>query len=447
VAADNEELNKFNESQQAAIRSMNSPLSLIWGPPGTGKTTVVVQILRRLVRNLKEGSKILMAASTHNAVDNVLERFIATNILPASQIIRAATDANKVGKALQGYTIDARLGGSPTDNPRLIKQAEKRVQDAVIVFTTCTGAGLGVLRKVEFDYVLVDEASQITEAGALIPLVKGCKRAVLVGDHVQLRPTVKPLGKVFNFDVSLLERLYTGPEQAGLSRTMLDVQYRFPEELARFPSDHFYQGKLRTGTEFRPDVERTLRSMQFAWPSGRDGHIIANVFVECAAEEDYGRSSKANAGQAELIKYIVENELKRKALSKEGGDEGKGEGEGDTSAADELISLEITVLTPYTRQVRELRQRLPSSIIVSTVDSFQGRESDIIVFSTVRCNANEDIGFLDDARRLNVAWTRAKCARIVVGHRATLEKNSELWRAAVADCVSVSVTLPAGGDT
>ncbi|KDQ12222.1 hypothetical protein BOTBODRAFT_96787, partial [Botryobasidium botryosum FD-172 SS1] len=353
------------------------------------------------------------------AVDNVLERFIATNILPASQIIRAATDANKVGKALQGYTIDARLGGSPTDNPRLIKQAEKRVQDAVIVFTTCTGAGLGVLRKVEFDYVLVDEASQITEAGALIPLVKGCKRAVLVGDHVQLRPTVKPLGKVFNFDVSLLERLYTGPEQAGLSRTMLDVQYRFPEELARFPSDHFYQGKLRTGTEFRPDVERTLRNMQFAWPSGRDGHIIANVFVECAAEEDYGRSSKANAGQAELIKYI---------------------GKGDTSATDELTSLEITVLTPYTRQVRELRQRLPSSIIVSTVDSFQGRESDIIVFSTVRCNANEDIGFLDDARRLNVAWTRAKCARIVVGHRATLEKNSELWRAAVADCVSVSVT-------
>jgi len=275
----------------------------------------------------------------------------------------------------------------------------------------------------------VDEASQITEACALIPLVKGCKRAVLVGDHVQLRPTVKPLGKIFNFDVSLLERLYTGSEQVGISRTMLDVQYRFPSELARFPSERFYEGRLKTGTKFRPDVERSLRAMIFPWPTREDDdRIIANVFVECAAEEDYGRSSKANTGQAELIKFIIENQLKPS--------------ESESKEAADTIPLEITVLTPYTRQVCELKQRLPSSITVSTVDSFQGRESDIIVFSTVRCNANEDIGFLDDERRLNVAWTRAKCARIVVGHRTTLEKNSELWRAAVADCVPVLVEMP-----
>lgn len=93
-----------------------------------------------------------------------------------------ATDRSKVGKSLQGYTVDSRVGGDPNDESHLAKVARGRVKEAVIVFTTCAGAGLGLLRDVDFDVVLVDEASQITEPGALIPLVKGCKRAVLVGD-------------------------------------------------------------------------------------------------------------------------------------------------------------------------------------------------------------------------------------------------------------------------
>lgn len=105
------------------------------------------------------------------------------NLLNRQQVIRVATDYSKVSKKLQAYTIDAALGGSPTDDPKLIKKAEKRVKDAVVVFTTCTGAGLGTLRKVGFDIVIIDEASQVTEPCALIPLVKGCKRAILVGDQ------------------------------------------------------------------------------------------------------------------------------------------------------------------------------------------------------------------------------------------------------------------------
>ena len=97
--------------------------------------------------------------------------------------MRAATDANKVGEAVKKYTVDALIGGSPTDDPKLIKKAEKRIKQAKIIFTTCAGAGLGVLRKINFQTVLIDEASQITEGVALIPLAKGSQRAILVGDQ------------------------------------------------------------------------------------------------------------------------------------------------------------------------------------------------------------------------------------------------------------------------
>ena len=129
----------------------------------------------------------------HPAVDNVLERFIKLNgeedIVSNDKILRVATDSLKVSKALQDYTIDARVGGDMNENNRLAKKAQERVKSAKIVFTTCAGAGLGTLRKVNFDIAIIDEASQITEACALIPLVKGCRKAVLVGDQYVFAPT------------------------------------------------------------------------------------------------------------------------------------------------------------------------------------------------------------------------------------------------------------------
>jgi superfamily I DNA and/or RNA helicase len=124
---------------------------------------------------------------TEPAVDNVLERFVELNkhdhVLGEDKILRVATDHSKVNKALQSYTIDARVGGDLNENNRLVKRAQARVKAASIVFTTCAGAGLGILRKVDFAVVIIDEGSQITEPCALIPLVKGCQRAVIVGDQ------------------------------------------------------------------------------------------------------------------------------------------------------------------------------------------------------------------------------------------------------------------------
>lgn len=212
----------LNASQRAAVLSAERDhLALIWGPPGespfpdSGSTPTThrdgkndrgcsnpLALLARGPANQDSHDRIhaqryaepradqkaaLLTASHHQAVDNVLERFLAENatarLLTDEQVLRAATESAKVNKSLQRYTVDARVGGSLADNPRLIQKAEGRVREARVVFTTCSGAGLGVLRHVDFETVLVDEASQITEPCALVPLVKGCRRAVLVGDQ------------------------------------------------------------------------------------------------------------------------------------------------------------------------------------------------------------------------------------------------------------------------
>ena len=115
----------------------------------------------------------------HLAVENVLERFTKLNaeenLVSNDEILRVATDSLKVNKALQDYTIDARVGGDLNENNRLAKKAQERVKSAKIVFTACAGAGFGTLRKVDFEIVIIDEASQITEACALIPLAKSSR--------------------------------------------------------------------------------------------------------------------------------------------------------------------------------------------------------------------------------------------------------------------------------
>ncbi|KAI0364829.1 P-loop containing nucleoside triphosphate hydrolase protein [Pilatotrama ljubarskyi] len=409
----------LNASQRAAVSSaVSTPMCLIWGPPGTGKTTVVVQILVQFLRRLPD-AKILVTASTHNAVDNVLERFVAFNdehhLLEDEKILRAATESSKVHKALQKYTVDARLGGNINDNPRLLQKAVKRVKDSRIVFTTCSGAGL---------------ASQITEPCALIPLVKGCSRAVLVGDHVQLRPTVKPMGKTLEFDKSLFERLWKRSDYPELARAMLDVQYRFSADVARFPSQEFYEGRLQTGTPREEEIASVLGISSFPWPSV-DGRICPVVFVPCTSEEDYGRSSKSNAGQVALVKHIMSLLRKPREPCNE-------------EHQARLRAATVAVLTPYSRQVQLLRQTLPATqdAVVSTIDGFQGREGDIVVFSTVRCNAEGDIGFVEDERRLNVAWTRPKLGLIIVGDQRTLQTNSPLWKRALSACVEVLIPRP-----
>jgi superfamily I DNA and/or RNA helicase len=244
---------------------------------------------------------------------------------------------------------------------------------------------------------------------------------------VQLRPTVRKMGKVLESDISLLERLYTGEDVEGIQKTMLDVQYRSPMVLNAFPSQEFYNNKLQTA-EQNEDKLTLIENLLFPWPRHR-GAVVPAVFVPCTVEEDQGGGrSKSNEGQVEVVRRVIQ------LLA------------ADPEKPQNPKPLDITVLSPYKGQIQKLRHRLPSSVPISTVDAFQGRESDIIIFSTVRCNAHREsavdaIGFLDDPRRLNVMWTRARLALIVVGDRGTLSGNSPLWKRALNACKEVTVDL------
>ena len=276
------------------------------------------------------------------------------------------------------------------------------------------------------------------------------------------------MGKALELDKSLFERLWKGDEYPGMVKTMLEVrhpfppllplilhchqpcslahpasdsqvQYRFSAAVAHFPSQEFYEGRLQTGTPREAEIAATLGISSFPWPHADEngGRITPVVFVPCTSEEDYGRSSKSNAGQVALVKHIVS--LLRTPLER-GGDN-------DNDHRARLQGLTIAVLTPYSRQVQLLRQTLPGAldVVVSTIDGFQGREGDVVVFSTVRCNAEGEIGFVEDERRLNVAWTRPRLGLVIVGDRRTLEANSRLWRRALAACAEVVIARPEEG--
>src|SRR5690606_10592457 len=172
-------------SQNAAVEAaLSARLTCLWGPPGTGKTSTVVEILIHLL-NLYPTGRILMTAPTHNAVDNVMSKFLKlykppvshntvsedNPILPANPL-RVSTDIRKVDNSLKGHTIDALMGFDLTQRPELKKKALLQTTASRIIFTTCIGSGLGLLANETFDIVIVDEASQQTEPSSLVPMVK-----------------------------------------------------------------------------------------------------------------------------------------------------------------------------------------------------------------------------------------------------------------------------------
>lgn len=331
------------------------------------------------------------------------------------------------------------FGKDLNQHPFAKRKATKRIAESRLVFTTCVGAALGLLRTQTFGTVIIDEASQQTEPASLIPLVKGCQRAVLVGDHVQLRATVRKYASTLDFDVSLMERLWTGAATSpntSIGRVMLDTQYRMHPDICRFPSSEFYQSQLLTATDCRGIG---IPPSKFPWPAPMHTAQAASaansrcVFVQCSEPEDYGRKSKVNQGQTRVCKDVLALLYTTAAAQAK---------DGEAPNEPRASPPSLAILTPYSRQADLLRETCPGAL-VSSIDGFQGQEADIIVFVTVRCNLRGEIGFLNDMRRLNVALTRAKAGVIIIGDQATLSKGKEdedacrVWDRLINVCTKV----------
>jgi superfamily I DNA and/or RNA helicase len=427
----------LNASQLEAVRFALSArdVAIIHGPPGTGKTTTVVELIRQAVRR---GEKVLACAPSNLAVDNLLERLEAAGeravrlghparVLPALQehtldlLVEDHADVRlarkfskeafalfrKAGKwtrakpepgARQSMRQEAR--GLLAEARRLEEQAVERILDgATVLCATTTGLDPEILGRRRFDLAVIDEAAQSTEPGCWIPLER-CRRVVLAGDHCQLPPTiVSREAAAAGFGVSLLERL-ADLHGDRLTR-LLTVQYRMHEAIMAFSSAEFYGGEL----EAAPTVRRhRLCDLPGVRPDPLTEEPLR--FIDTAGagfdeEREPGGESLLNPDEARLIGRQV------RALLDAG-----------------LTPGDLAVIAPYSAQVRLLREQLAvPGLEIDSVDGFQGREKEAVVIGLVRSNPEGDIGFLADVRRMNVALTRARRKLVVVGDSATLSAH------------------------
>ncbi|XP_055802390.1 uncharacterized protein LOC129871491 isoform X2 [Solanum dulcamara] len=411
----------LDHSQKDAIsKALSSKdVFLLHGPPGTGKTTTVVELI---LQEVKRGSKILACAASNIAVDNIVERLVPHRVklvrlghparmLPQvldcaldAQVLRGdnsslANDIRKEMKALNGKLLKAKDRNAKRDIRRELKslsrEEHKRQQLAVtdviknadVVLITLTGVLTKKLDGLSFDVVIIDEAAQALEIACWIALLKG-SRCILAGDHLQLPPTIqsveaekKGLGK------TLFERLadFYGDE----IMSMLTVQYRMHELIMNWSSRELYENKIEAHSSVASHMLYQLEDVKKS-PSTEKALLLIDT-AGCDMEEKKNEEdSTLNEGEAEVAighaKRLVESGVR---------------------------ASDIGLITPYAAQVVFLKT-LKSNVDklkemeISTVDGFQGREKEAIIISMVRSNSKKEVGFLSDRRRMNVAVTRAR---------------------------------------
>ena len=428
---------QLNASQQSAVEFClrANDAAIIHGPPGTGKTTTVVELI---VRAVARGDRVLACGPSNTSVDNLLERLVAAG----QKVVRLGHPA-RVTETLRQHTLDGQVEDSDemaiilamrreseeifrkldrytrarpdrgqrmeqkreakrlkSDARLLEKQVIHNVLDQADVICATTTLNEDLLGDRWFDLCVIDEACQSTEPGCWIPLSR-CDKFVLAGDHQQLPPTVLSQEAAREgFEVSLLERMVK--IYGDRITRLLSVQYRMHKQIMDFSSDYFYHGEL---VAHESVAEHLLSDLEFVKPSEFTQRTM--TFIDTAGanwdeELEPGGLSKRNVKEAELILKKAERLI----------DEG-------------VKPSEIAIIAPYAAQVRLLRRSGSyNAVEIDTVDGFQGREKECVLISTVRSNPDGEIGFLGDARRMNVAITRARRKLIVVGDSATLGHSS-----------------------
>ena len=272
------------------------------------------------------------------------------------------------------------------------------LRNSIIIFATLSVSGRKSFQDIEVTTLVVDEAGQSVEAETLIPLVTKPKRLMLVGDIQQLPATViSTTAEKTLFVRSMLWRLQKDCNQPY---ALLDVQYRMHPEISKFPSQIFYENRIKD-FETLSDSSRLLPELKNA-PS----FLHPYAFIHVEGKEKRGFShSLVNQAEIQFIESLL-TYLE--------------------TVHNVCITKQVGIISFYKGQTEALHNRLKSkfgNIKVQTIDGFQGGEADIIIMSFVRANDHEQVGFVRDYRRLNVALTRARHSLIMVGHATTLEKG------------------------
>lgn len=427
---------ELNVSQAGAVHHViQRPLSLIQGPPGTGKTVTSSAIVYHLSRLMKE--QILVCAPSNVAVDHLAGKLAQMGLFVVRIVARSREDgtATPRGESEHDQEVESSLSLhhlvaqsaqgelknllrlkkeagelSSRDFTKMIaltRKAERHIlKSADVVCCTCIGAGDRRLASMQFKTVLIDESTQASEPEVLVPISKGAKQVILVGDHQQLGPVIldKRAG-----DAGLRQSLFERLVILGHVPIRLEVQYRMNPILSEFPSNMFYEGFLQNGVT---SEQRSMPNLMFPWPiRGCPMMFWAN----------YGREEISASGTSFLNRVEAMNcERIVTRLFRCG-----------------ITPDQIGIITPYEGQrayvvhYMSMNGSLPqkeayADVEVASVDAFQGREKDFIILSCVRANDQNSIGFLSDPRRLNVALTRAKYGLVILGNPRALSRNT-LW--------------------
>ena len=378
---------------------------LIQGPPGTGKTEVAEAIFR-VWKGLEVQGPAVGAAPSNVAADNLARRLLKTGTFDVMRYGSPEQIQDDDVRKISSQEMARAADWDPSSNSKNARKRRKQwesqafVEADVVIGTLEMACDLGTKESQwTTPLILVDEAAQATEPMTVIPfqLARGDTHVVLIGDHMQLAPTVLSEKAAFKgLAISMFERLW---RVAGVDPCMLTLQHRMHESICSWPSLEFYAGELSSDSS----VGARDRVTGFPWLRGS-----ALAFVHIKGVEQLSETrSVSNPVEAWLATDVV----KRLVVA---GSVGPGD---------------IGVITPYDAQTTLIKSMLQAESLgyveAANIDGFQGREHEVIVLSLVRSNSDGKLGHVDDGRRLNVALTRAKRALVVIGDKDTLKCGYE----------------------
>ncbi|KAH6690386.1 P-loop containing nucleoside triphosphate hydrolase protein [Plectosphaerella plurivora] len=460
----------LNDSQKDAIRFAlaSREVALIHGPPGTGKTHTLIELILQLT---KRDLRVLVCGPSNISVDNIVERLaphkvplvrlghparllpsvlahsldVLTQTSNAGAIVRdvrAEMDAKQasIRKARNGRERRAIYAELKTLR-REYREREKGclqtlIAGSKVVCATLHGAGGFQLRDQKFDVVIIDEASQALEAQCWVPLLRASK-AVCAGDHLQLPPTIQSLNsktkpekktiknpageapppkmKGMTLERTLFDRLLA--LHGSSIKRMLTTQYRMHEKIMRFPSDELYEGKLIAAEAVKT---RLLKDLPYQVTDDEDTNEPL-IFIDTQGGDFPEKNEDDDSDTVKKSKFSLNSESKSNYM----------EAAVVKQHVRRLVETginpeDIAVVTPYNAQLgllAPLKDKFPG-IELGSVDGFQGREKEAVIVSLVRSNTQGEVGFLGEKRRLNVAMTRPRRSLTVVGDSETVKKGS-----------------------